>query len=160
MSNVFISYAKEDAATARMLSDALQRAGFSVWWDRHIPPGKTWDDVIGRSLDAAACVVVLWSKISVESRWVREEAERGASRGCLIPVLVQRVDPPFGFGRIEAADLSEWGGDDNDPEFASLRAAVSDLIKVAGSETLPAASRTMVPARQNTRSRILWIAAA
>ena len=53
MSNVFISYAKEDAATARMLSDALQRAGFSVWWDRHIPPGKTWDDVIGRSLDAA-----------------------------------------------------------------------------------------------------------
>ena len=74
MSNVFISYAKEDAATAQMLANALQRAELSVWWNRDIPPGKTWDDVIGCALDAAACVIVLWSSASIQSRWVREEA--------------------------------------------------------------------------------------
>src|SRR5512146_3199851 len=107
MSDVFISYAKEDAAAARMVADALQRADFSVWWDHRIPPGKTWDEVIGRAIDNAACVVVLWSRTSVQSRYVREEAERDVSRQCLIPALVEKVDPPFGFARIQAADLSD-----------------------------------------------------
>ena len=74
MSHVFISYAREDAPTARMLSEALQRAGYSVFWDKNIPPGQTWDTFIGSSLQTADCVLVLWSKISVESRWVREGA--------------------------------------------------------------------------------------
>ncbi len=128
MSQVFISYAKEDAATAGMLAKALEVAGFTVWWDRHIPPGKTWDEVIGHALDAATCVVVLWSKRSVQSRWVREEAEKAASRSCLIPALVDKVDPPFGFARIQAADLSEWRGGEYDPQFADLLEAVSNLV--------------------------------
>src|SRR5512132_2538188 len=128
MGAVFISYAKEDAATAKVLADALQKAGFAPWWDRHIPPGKTWDDVIGRAIEAASCVIVLWSEFSVRSRWVREEAERAAARGCLIPALVERVDPPFGFGRIQAADLSAWHGDEHDPQFIDLVQAVSDLV--------------------------------
>ena len=162
MSSVFISYAKEDAATARMLVDALQRAGFSVWWDRHIPPGKTWDDVIGRALETAACVIVLWSETSVQSRWVREEAERAASRGCLIPVLVEKVDPPFGFGRIQAADLSGWRGDEHAPEFAGLFAAVSDLAKTPARNLAPdepiGAPVKPVPVHTKIRSKFLWIA--
>jgi hypothetical protein len=134
LSNVFISYAKKDEEVARVLSDSLQRAGFSVWWDRYIPPGQTWDNVIGSSLEAADCVLVLWSSNSVASRWVREEADRGARRGCLIPVLIEKVEPPFGFGRIESADLCTWHGDEHDPEFTNLRAAVSDLVRAAGGE--------------------------
>jgi hypothetical protein len=176
MSNVFISYAQEDAPAARILTETLQRAGFSVWWDRHIPPGKTWDEIIGRELDTADCVLVLWSKISVASRWVREEAERSAARGCLIPVLVERVDPPFGFGRIHAADLSAWHGDEKDPGFAELCAAVSNLVKaaqrppVAGAAspahppaTAPAllieAPTGTPPARLRFRRKVLWFAA-
>ncbi len=130
MNQVFVSYAKEDSSIAEKLAKALQHAGYSVWWDRHIPPGKTWDEVIGRALDSATCVVVLWSRRSVESRWVREEAEKGASRGCLIPALVEKVEPPFGFGRIQAANLSGWSGDESDPEFTDLLQAVSDLVHV------------------------------
>jgi hypothetical protein len=129
VTNVFISYANEDAASAEMLADALQRAGFSIWWDRYIPPGKTWDEVIGRALDTAGCVIVLWSGTSVQSRWVREEAERAASRSCLIPALIEKVEPPLGFGRIQAADLSQWRGDERDPRFANLVRAISDLVR-------------------------------
>jgi hypothetical protein len=164
MSNVFISYSKEDASVALMIAEALERWGCSVWWDRHIPPGKTWDEVIGHSLETADCVLVLWSRISVASRWVREEAERGADRGCLIPVLVETINPPLGFGRIQAADLSAWRGDEKDPKFENLRAAVMDQIRAAGGEMAPAnpgsAVQTMkkTPARQKNRSKLFWIA--
>jgi hypothetical protein len=129
MSDVFVSYSKEDLAAARFVSVKLEAAGFSVWWDRRIMPGKTWDEVIGASLDAAACVVVLWSKVSVQSRWVREEAERGADRGILVPIFIEKVEPPFGFGRIEAADLSAWKGDPTDSEFVNVCDAINGFLK-------------------------------
>ena len=163
MTNVFISYANEDAASAEMLADALQRAGFSIWWDRHIPPGKTWDDVIGRALDTAGCVIVLWSGTSVHSRWVREEAERAASRSCLIPALIEKVEPPLGFGRIQAADLSQWRGDERDPEFANLVRAISDLVRTTpnGSALDQRVGERVKPAPEphRRRSKFLWIAA-
>lgn len=147
-----------------MLADALQRAEFSVWWDRHIPPGKTWDDVIGRALDAAGCVIVLWSRSSIQSRWVREEAEKAASRGCLIPVLVDKVDLPFGFGRIQAADLSRWRGDERHSEFADLVKAISDLVRTtrAGSALDQGNDERVKPSPepQKRRSKFLWIAAS
>ncbi len=162
MSTVFISYSKEDLAAARTVAGALENAGFSVWWDRHIPPGKTWDEIIGRALDGSSCVLVLWSGTSIESRWVREEAERAASRGCLIPVLIEKVEPPFGFGRIQAADLSGWHGDQRDPEFADLLRAVSELMQAAPKQPtpLPTAPRPGIPKPQPSkiRSRLLWFA--
>jgi len=42
MADVFLSYAREDQAFAQRLAQALEAEGFSVWWDRTIPPGKTW----------------------------------------------------------------------------------------------------------------------
>jgi pantoate kinase len=65
MSDIFISYAKEDRGKAKDIAEALKRQGLSVWWDRSIPPGKTFDTVIEEALDAANCVIVLWSKTSV-----------------------------------------------------------------------------------------------
>ena len=32
MSDIFISYKREDQATARKLADALEKEGLSVWW--------------------------------------------------------------------------------------------------------------------------------
>ena len=131
MSDVFISYAKEDWAAARTLADALVNAGFSVWWDRDVPPGKAWHEVIGRQLDGAGCVIVLWSGESAQSRWVRDEADRAASRGCLIPVLVENIAVPLGFGQIQAADLSKWRGDAGDPQFLQVLAAGKDLVSTS-----------------------------
>ena len=147
---IFVSYAREDEGAARTMVAALENAGLRVWWDREIPPGKTWDEVIGRALDTASCVLVLWSRNSVQSRWVREEADRAASRGRLIPVLIEKVDQPFGFGRIQAADLTGWRGDASHPGFSALVRAISDF--------LPATSARVEPLRKE-RSRAWWIAA-
>lgn len=57
--DLFLSYASADRDLAKALASVLQHNGWSVWWDRAIPPGKTFDEVIETALGAAKCVVVL-----------------------------------------------------------------------------------------------------
>jgi hypothetical protein len=58
---VFLSYAHEDIGMAKAVSERIGRERWSVFWDRTIPVGFTWDDIVEGALDAAKCVVVLWS---------------------------------------------------------------------------------------------------
>ena len=53
MSHIFLSYASEDRERVRPLAEALSRRGWEVWWDRTIPPGKTWREVIAAALAEA-----------------------------------------------------------------------------------------------------------
>jgi adenylate cyclase len=61
----------------------LEARGWTVWWDTRIDAGEQWDEVIEREVDAASCVVAIWSVRSVGSRWVRTEAGEGLERGIL-----------------------------------------------------------------------------
>jgi hypothetical protein len=53
MSDIFISYAREDRETAQRLAETLKAHGWSVWWDTRLKAGEVWDEVIGRELAAA-----------------------------------------------------------------------------------------------------------
>jgi formylglycine-generating enzyme required for sulfatase activity len=129
MSDIFISYSSEDRGKAKDIADALKRQGFSVWWDRSILPGETFDTVIEDALDAAECVIVLWSKTSVSKEWVRTEASDGKQRRILIPVLIERdVRIPIEFRRMQAADLIDWGGKLPHPGFDNLLKAVAGIL--------------------------------
>ena len=128
MADIFISYADEDESRIRPIVEALEKRGWSVFWDRKIPPGKTWRDAIGAALESARAVVVAWSKTSVKSRWVQEEADWGLNRDILIPFFIEDVKPPLGFGAVQAADLTDWAGDPNHPGFQLLAGALSGLL--------------------------------
>ena len=75
--DIFISYAREDRSRVKPLAQLLQAEGWSVWWDPEIPVGLSFDDVIDKALDAARCVIVVWTETSRGSRWVKTEAEEG-----------------------------------------------------------------------------------
>ena len=122
MADVFISYAREDAAQAERIARGLEAAGLGVFWDNEIPPGQTWADYIEGKLNQCAVAVVLWSENSTKSQWVREEARMG--RGKLIPARLDASEPPFGFGDVQSADLSHWGGDYNHAEWGRFTNAV------------------------------------
>jgi hypothetical protein len=81
VTDVFISYASEDRDRAAELASALGAFGCSVWWDRKIITGQAFDHAIERELETAKSVVVLWSRHSIESEWVRNEAAVASERG-------------------------------------------------------------------------------
>ncbi len=125
--DVFLSYKSEDRARLLPLVQGLAAEGLSVWWDVHIDGGTNWHEDIEEHLDAAKCVVVAWSKRSVgpAGQFVRDEARRAQRRGAYVPVCLDAVEPPLGFGEIQALSLKGWKGDRSDPRFQ----AVSDAIR-------------------------------
>jgi hypothetical protein len=144
MAEIFISYAREDRSRVEPLAKALEDQGWSVWWDPRIPPGKTFFEVIKEALEAAKCVVVLWSKQSIDSEWVLEEAYFGKRRGILIPAKIDSVDPPLGFGLIQAADLTDWNEGVIHPDFENLVNAIENVAKPSKKETISVQGRAAI----------------
>jgi hypothetical protein len=110
MSHIFISYKREDQATARKLADALEGEGWTVWWDPKLRAGEHFDYVIEKALNDAKCVIVLWSKRSVESLYVKDEAMYALDHDKLIPVAIENVSLPFRFRRVHTLSLLGWDG--------------------------------------------------
>ncbi|MEL6753052.1 MAG: toll/interleukin-1 receptor domain-containing protein, partial [Pseudomonadota bacterium] len=100
MADIFISYKREDQeefGRVRPIAEALRAEGYDVFYDVQVPPGSSWEDVLQSKINAARAVLVLWSRHSVDSDWVKEEAEMAKHAGKLIPVFLDAVPPPFGF---------------------------------------------------------------
>jgi hypothetical protein len=157
-SDVFISYAQGDESRAAELAAALESKGWSVWWDRHIPPGRTFDEVIEQALTQARCVVVLWSTESVRSRWVRAEASAAADRGTLVPAIIEPVTIPLEFRRVQAADLTNWHGDLSDAEFQHLVETLAHLIHAGARPHTPPTLKGGTPVRALLERRVpAWL---
>lgn len=129
MADVFISYKVEDRRRVQPLVQALQADGYSVWWDEHIGTGDEWRQTIERELDGARCVIVIWSKGSVgpQGHFVRDEASRAQRRHVYVPVLIDPVAPPLGFGESQATSLKGWKGERDDHRYAGVLAAVQRI---------------------------------
>ena len=128
--DVFISYKAEDRARLQPLVAALEAEGFSVWWDAHIGGGINWRQDIQEHLDAAKCVIVAWSERSIgpEGEFVRDEAARAKRYHTYLPIRIDDVEPPLGFGEVQALSLKNWKGDRSDPRLAAVIDAVRERI--------------------------------
>lgn len=125
LASIFLSYAREDAAKARTLAKALERAGHSVWWDRQIFGGSEFSDEIEAALKEADVVIVLWSEAAVRSAWVRDEAAEGRDSGRLVPVMLEGCAPPLGFRQVQSISLAGWQGRGNPPHLQEILNAVA-----------------------------------
>jgi len=132
MASVFLSYDHDDAAKARPIALALEKAGHSVWWDLHVRSGAQFSKVIEQSLNAADIVVVLWSMHAVESAWVRDEAAAGRDTGRLVPVTLDGTDPPLGFRQFQTVDFRRWKGRGKATELQTLLNDIAEVAKGPG----------------------------
>ncbi len=130
MSDIFICYSRTDSAIARQLRDRLEAEGWSVYLDVQTHVGRRWDQEIEYQLAAAKSVVALWSAQSRTSEYVLEEAEYGKRNKKLFPALIERVDYPYGFSRIQAADIIGWKGEPDHSGLAQLLAALRGHLGV------------------------------
>jgi cellulose biosynthesis protein BcsQ len=127
-SDIFLSYAQVDRAKAQAIAEALEQQGFSVWWDRAILPGTKFDEVNEKKLKSAKCVIVLWSKDSMESEGVQNEAFEGAKNQTLIQILIDDVMPPLLFRERQTANLINWQENVQNENFDRLVKAIKKLL--------------------------------
>jgi len=150
MADVFVSYARSDKARVAPLVAAIEANGWSVWWDPEITPGQEFDDQIEAEINAAKAVLVVWTPISVASRWVRGEAREAAERGILVPVRFEQARLPMDVRAIHTTDLDGWGGDTaSAPVQECLRALAAMIARHGGTAGSGAklASTVKEPAR-------------
>lgn len=154
MPDVFLSYSREDQATARRFAEAFERAGFSVWWDQTLRSGQAYDRVTERALKEAKAVVVLWSRHSVESRWVRAEATIADRAGTLIPAMIEPCDRPVMFELTQTAELADWDGNEKDAAWQAYVADVGQFVR--GEDAAPSSRVLAAPMKSTTRGTRRW----
>ena len=150
MADIFLSYSRSDLARARQFEQALEACGWSVFWDRELLPGEGFRHAIENELRQARCVIVLWSKTSIESEWVIDEAESGKQNGRLVSVRIDDVEMPLGFRQLQAATLVDWQGDGEHPEFQLLTRRLRALIP-SGADPPPTEVRENEPRQKEPR---------
>jgi formylglycine-generating enzyme required for sulfatase activity len=128
MTDIFISYSRNDRERVRHIAQALEAEGFDVWWDTEILPGESFSKVIDSKLKDSACIIAVWSDSSINSNWVQEEADDGMQRNTLIPVMIDQIDLPRGFKRLQTADLMDWQGDVNSANWQMILAQIRKLV--------------------------------
>ncbi|MFN9497045.1 MAG: TIR domain-containing protein [Erythrobacteraceae bacterium] len=122
--SVFLSYSRTDLERARPVIALLEAAGFDLWWDGRLEGGENYLATTEDRLESADCVAVLWSQTSVASHWVRDEAQRGRERGCLVPLSLDGTMAPLGFRQFQLLDISGWSGDPGDALAGRILAGV------------------------------------
>ena len=131
--DIFLSYNREDQARAKLFADAFEREGFKVWWDVGLHTGEAYDEVTETALRTAKAVVVLWSKKSVQSRWVRAEATIADRNKTLVPCMIDSCERPIMFELTQTADLAHWQADASDRGW---QAFLGDVRRFVGRGTI------------------------
>ena len=133
LADIFISYARPDRDKIAPLSAALEQAGWTVWWDRHIDGGAAFARAIETELEASRAVVVAWSQAAVQSDWVKDEAATARDQGKLVPVSLDGTVAPLGFRQYHVLDLSAWNGEPAAPAMADLLRSLETRLRNAAS---------------------------
>jgi tetratricopeptide (TPR) repeat protein len=131
MADIFLSYSREDRAAIEPLAEQIIAAGYSLWWDRQLTGGKRYLEETEAELNAAKVVLVVWSKTSIASHWVADEAGAGRDTGRLLPISLDGSMPPLGFRQFQVIDFAKWTRDD-DAAFRQLTGALAKLTAPSG----------------------------
>ena len=156
MAGVFLSYDRDDSEKARAIASALEKGGHSVWWDLQVRGGAQFSKVIEEALKAADVVVVLWSKNSVDSAWVRDEAAVGRDSGRLIPTTIDGTGPPLGFRQFQTIELKDWKRGGRADWFKELTHAIESI---AGEVPPPDVAQHSTPRLAGGRRFTSWLVA-
>ena len=129
MSDIFISYSSHDRPWVEPFAKVLESHGWSVWWDREIPTGGSFNQVIRQQLGAAKCAIVVWSEQSVESEWVQAEASEAKKQDKYFPIKISECELPLNFSQRTYQSLADWDPGVEHGGFAQLLKDIERLVK-------------------------------
>lgn len=157
--NVFVSYSRDDRKTVLPIIQALENSGLTVWWDGLLEAGTVFLQTTEQALEQADAVLVLWTKTSVNSNWVRDEATIGRDSGRLVPITTDGSMPPLGFRQFHVVDLSSSKNSPDAPEFQNVTQSIRALMGQPLTGHPPAPSPVPSPAKRQVITRRSALAA-
>jgi hypothetical protein len=91
--DIFISYSQKDRKAAERLQAEFEDRGLDVWRDERLldNPERDFITNINTALENSAKVVVLWSRNSLGSTWVKGEAEKARMAQKIVPLAVEPI---------------------------------------------------------------------
>ncbi|OQX07174.1 MAG: hypothetical protein BWK73_28770 [Thiothrix lacustris] len=129
MHDIFLSYSTKDRDRLQPLFQALAQQGWSVFWDHYsISTGDNWHQKIDQAICESGCVVVVWSENSIYSEWVLEEASKAKNRDVLLPIKIDSVELPLGFGMRQTGNFTCWNGSSDHPVFIELAEKIYERL--------------------------------
>jgi TolB-like protein/Tfp pilus assembly protein PilF len=137
ITTVFFSYSRVDKKRALPIIEGIEKAGYRVWWDGMLEGGTSYLETTENALETAEAVVVLWSKSSIKSHWVRDEAGSGRTRERLLPISLDGSLPPLGFRQVQLIDFTDWRQDSNSLPFKELERGLAKLHDIDATISAP-----------------------
>jgi len=159
MADIFFTYAPDDLARVAEIAKALEAQGLSVDWAREILPGQNRVTEMTRRLAEARAVVVVWSARSVMSSQVLDEASAARDQGKLVPVTIDRIEPPLGFRQLHTSDLTAVGTPAMRDQLALLAQALKGREGAPATPGAPRDTRwgpTATAAAPSIQQKFLW----
>ena len=156
MTDIFVSYAGADRERVALLAEALEAAGYRVWWDQALLPGAQYAAEAEAALAQAKAVLVVWSAASVEHTWTLDAAAVGRDRGVLASIAFDAAPVPLGFRQLDTINFAGWTGDVTAIPFQTLRARLTNLAGPGPSATpLGLAATPPPPPSPNRRNWLI-----
>ena len=131
--DVFISYKSEEEPVARHIREVLEANGISCWMaPDSIPVGSNYMKQIPEAIENCRAMIVVISKKSQQSVWVKNEFSEAISKNKLIiPYVIQdcELEDEFAFSMSTMQQVFAW----KDEEHA-LKKIVHDIREALGKE--------------------------
>lgn len=133
--DVFISYKREERALTDAVIKALHKAGYTAVTDLNISKNEDFSDSIDAMIRSARMTLVLWTKASAQSLWVRREArraldlEKSGTGNKYLGVMLEDValDLPLDLSGLQMLPLYPEGLNET-----SIKKIVQDVESVLG----------------------------
>ena len=113
--DIFISYSSKDKSVAERLAYELKEKGYNIWLDKwEILVGQNIVDEVYKAIRLSKYMIVVLSKSSSQSKWVREELTTGKlqeieqQRVKVLPVIIEKCRIPTPLETKRYADLTNW----------------------------------------------------
>lgn len=142
-----VSYSRLDEAAVEPILASLRAEGLSIWFDKDIPGGAMWEEIIARKYRASGALLFFVSKASLASERCSEEVSTARTLGKpIIPVLLEPLKLPedlpdrFVLTLQARNTVDVYGKTDEDKRRNILRALAAFGIAGAGAGVADAGS--------------------
>ena len=132
MTDVFISYKRDERERCRRIAEKLQALGLTVWFDSKIDAGVDFMKEVDQHVETCKAALVLWSTASVKSDWVISEATAAKNAQKLVSVKIEPCKTPTYFTTTNNIDLFNSNFSDYDEPWLRVVGRIGKLADRPG----------------------------